>query len=161
MGDVMPRLGQPGRRSPATQPPRRSARRCVPRCAGRRREAGPWSSRRSGCSLQRSAVDLSRPAWTSERTRHVHPAVLGGSPCLERLNRSAGDWAPDVRGLRPGMPWQDVLAVMNSRLPDSRCRTLQRLVRATRAYVTEELLPRRRSWSRRPHGEWTTACRRC
>ena len=27
---------------------------------------------------------------------------------LERLNRSAGDWAPDVRRLRPEMPWQDV-----------------------------------------------------
>ena len=39
---------------------------------------------------------------------------------LERLNRSAGDWAPDVRRLRPEMPWQDVLAVVNSRLPDSR-----------------------------------------
>ena len=45
---------------------------------------------------------------------------------LERLNRSAGDWAPDVRRLRPEMPWQDVLAVVNSRLQDSRRWTLQR-----------------------------------
>ena len=60
---------------------------------------------------------------------------------LERLNRSAGDWVPDVRRLRPDMPWQDVLAVVNSRLPDSRCWTLQRLVRAARAYVAEGLLP--------------------
>ena len=60
---------------------------------------------------------------------------------LERLNRSAGDWAPDVRRLRPEMPWQDVLAVVNSRLPDSRRWTLQRLVRAARAYVAEGLLP--------------------
>ena len=57
------------------------------------------------------------------------------------LERSAGDWAPDVRRLRPEMPWQDVLAVVNSRLPDSRRSTLQRLVRAARAYVAEGLLP--------------------
>ena len=60
---------------------------------------------------------------------------------LERLNRSAGDWAPDVRRLRPEMPWQDVLAVVNSRLPDSRRWTLQRLVRAAKAFVAEGLLP--------------------
>ena len=60
---------------------------------------------------------------------------------LERLNRSAGDWAPDVRRLRPDMPWQDVLAVVNSRLPESRRWTLQRLVRAARAFVAEGLLP--------------------
>ena len=39
------------------------------------------------------------------------------------------------------MPWQDVLAVVNSRLPDSRRWTQQRLVRAARAYVAEGLLP--------------------
>ena len=33
------------------------------------------------------------------------------------------------------------MAVVNSRLPDSRCWTLQRLVRAARAYVAEGLLP--------------------
>ena len=60
---------------------------------------------------------------------------------LERLNRSAGDWAPDLRRLRPKMPRQDVLAVVNSRLPDSRRWTLQRLVRTARAYVAEGLLP--------------------
>ena len=60
---------------------------------------------------------------------------------LERLNRSAGDWAPDVRRLRPDMPWQDVLAVVNSRLPESRRWTLQRLVRAAKAFVAEGLLP--------------------
>ena len=60
---------------------------------------------------------------------------------LERLNRSVGDWAPDVRRLRPDMPWQDVLAVVNSRLPAARRWTLQRLVRAAKAYVAEGLLP--------------------
>ena len=64
-----------------------------------------------------------------------------GGALLERLNRSAGDWAPDVRRLRPDTPWQDVLAVVNSRLPDSRRWTLQRLVRATRAFVAEGQLP--------------------
>ena len=38
------------------------------------------------------------------------------------------------------MPWQDVLAVVNSRLPDSRRWTLQRLVCAARACVAEGLL---------------------
>ncbi len=39
------------------------------------------------------------------------------------------------------MPWQDVLSVVNSRLPESRRWTLQRLVRAARAYVAEGFLP--------------------
>ena len=39
------------------------------------------------------------------------------------------------------MPWQDVLAVVNARLPGSRRWTLQRLVRAAKAYVAEGLLP--------------------
>ena len=39
------------------------------------------------------------------------------------------------------MPWQDVQEVVNSRLPDSRRWTLQRLVRAARAYAAEGLLP--------------------
>ena len=60
---------------------------------------------------------------------------------LERLSRSDDDWAPDVRRLRPDMPWQDVLAVVNSRLPESRRWTLQRLVRAAKAYVAEGFLP--------------------
>ena len=60
---------------------------------------------------------------------------------LERLARSAGEWVPDVRRLRPDMPWQDVLAVVNSRLPESRRWTLQRLMRAAKAYVAEGFLP--------------------
>ncbi len=60
---------------------------------------------------------------------------------LERLSGSAGDWAPDVRRLRPDMPWQDVLSVVNSRLPESRRWTLQRLVRAAKAHVAEGFLP--------------------
>ena len=60
---------------------------------------------------------------------------------LERLSRGAGDWAPDVRRLRPDMPWQDVLSVVNSRLPESRRWKLQRLVRAAKAYVAEGFLP--------------------
>ena len=60
---------------------------------------------------------------------------------LERLSRSAGEWVPDVRKLRPDMPWQDVLSVVNSRLPESRRWTLQRLMRAAKAYVAEGFLP--------------------
>ncbi len=60
---------------------------------------------------------------------------------LERLARSAGDWVPDVRRLRPDMPWQDVLAIVNSRLPETRRWTLQRLMRAAKAYVAEGFLP--------------------
>ena len=39
------------------------------------------------------------------------------------------------------MPWQDVLSVVNSRLPESRRWTLQRLARAAKAYVAEGFLP--------------------
>jgi DNA invertase Pin-like site-specific DNA recombinase len=60
---------------------------------------------------------------------------------LERLSRNAGVWVPDVRKLRPDMPWQDVLSVVNSRLPESRRWTLQRLMRASKAYVAEGFLP--------------------
>ncbi len=60
---------------------------------------------------------------------------------LERLSRNAGEWVPDVRKLRPDMPWQDVLSVVNSRLPESRRWTLQRLMRAAKAYVSEGFLP--------------------
>ena len=60
---------------------------------------------------------------------------------LERLSRNAGEWVPDVRKLRPDMPWQDVLSVVNSRLPESRRWTLQRLMRAAKAYVAEGFLP--------------------
>jgi DNA invertase Pin-like site-specific DNA recombinase len=57
---------------------------------------------------------------------------------LERLGESAQDWVPEVRRLRPHLPWADVLRVVNAR---SGGWTEARLKRAARAYVAEGLLP--------------------
>ena len=62
---------------------------------------------------------------------------------LERLNRSATEWVPHVRRLRPDMAWEDVLRVVNSHLPPDRTPwSLQRLMRAVKAYVTNGFLPK-------------------
>ena len=76
---------------------------------------------------------------------------------LERLSRSAGDWAPDVRRLRPDMPWQDVLSVVNSRLPESRRWTLQRLV--TPRPMSPKGCCQNPPWNGRRDGGRTTAFR--
>ncbi|MFV0334294.1 MAG: recombinase family protein [Tropicimonas sp.] len=60
---------------------------------------------------------------------------------MERLNDTATDWVPHVRRLRPDMPWEDVLRVINAPLPDARRWTQGRLLRATRAYVRDGFLP--------------------
>ena len=36
---------------------------------------------------------------------------------MERLNRTAQDWVPHVRRLRPDMAWEDVLRVVNGPCP--------------------------------------------
>ena len=87
---------------------------------------------------------------SGDRAMHFRLRLARREAHLERLSRSAGDWAPDVRRLRPDMPWQDVLSVVNSRLPESRRRTLQRLVRAAKAYVAEGFL--RETVLERPSG---------
>lgn len=58
-----------------------------------------------------------------------------------RISDCAPEWVPLVRRLRPDMPWQDVVRVINSRLPPGRpAWTVERLTRATRRYVRDGLL---------------------
>ena len=60
---------------------------------------------------------------------------------MERLNRTASDWVPHVRRLRPAMAWDDVLRVINAPLPAARRWSHGRLLRAVRAYVRDGFLP--------------------
>jgi len=61
---------------------------------------------------------------------------------FQKLNDSAEQWVPEVRRLRPDMPWEDVLRVVNSGLPkESQPWTQARLIRATNTFVKEGLLP--------------------
>lgn len=60
---------------------------------------------------------------------------------LERLNASAPDWVPLVRRLRPGMPWEDLVRVINARQGrDKQPWTQERLIRAVKHYVREGFL---------------------
>jgi len=60
---------------------------------------------------------------------------------MERLNQTAQDWVPHVRRLRPDMPWEDVLRLINAPLPPDRHWTQSRLLRAANAYVRDGFLP--------------------
>jgi len=61
---------------------------------------------------------------------------------FEKLTRSAEQWVPEVRRLRPLLTWEAVTRIVNQRLPEGAERwTRDRLVRAARAYVRDGLLP--------------------
>jgi len=60
---------------------------------------------------------------------------------MERLNETAQDWVPHVRRLRPDMPWEDVLRIVNAPLPEAQRWTQARLLRAVNAYVRDGFLP--------------------
>ena len=60
---------------------------------------------------------------------------------MERLARRAQEWVPHVRRMRPHMPWEDVVRIINAPLPRERRWTQARLVRATRAYIRDGFLP--------------------
>jgi DNA invertase Pin-like site-specific DNA recombinase len=61
---------------------------------------------------------------------------------FQKLNASAEQWVPEVRRLRPDMPWEDVLRVVNSGLPKASLPWTQaRLIRATKTFVKEGQLP--------------------
>jgi len=61
---------------------------------------------------------------------------------FEKLGASAPHWVPLVRRLRPQMPWEDVLRLVNAQLPaDEKPWRVERLIRAVRAYVRDGLLP--------------------
>lgn len=62
---------------------------------------------------------------------------------FDKLTASATQWVPIVRQLRPHTAWEDVVKVINARLPAAEPRwTIDRLTRAVRAYVRDGLLPR-------------------
>ena len=60
---------------------------------------------------------------------------------LARLNKTAQDWVPHVRRLRPDMAWEDVLRIVNAPLPPPRHWSQPRLLRAVRAYIANGFLP--------------------
>ncbi len=61
---------------------------------------------------------------------------------FQNLNATAEQWVPEVRRLRPDMPWEDVVKVVNSGLPrDAKAWTQPRLIRAANTFVREGLLP--------------------
>lgn len=61
---------------------------------------------------------------------------------LDRLNDTAEEWVPLVRRHRPDMPWEDLVRLINARLPQGRdAWSLTRLRRAVGAYVAEGMLP--------------------
>lgn len=60
---------------------------------------------------------------------------------MERLNETAQDWVPQVRRLRPGSAWEDVVRIVNGPLPHERQWTQSRLLRAVNAYVRDGFLP--------------------
>lgn len=59
---------------------------------------------------------------------------------VQRLSETAQEWVPLVRRLRPEMPWEDVLRIVNAPLPSDRRWTMSRLLRAVRAYVDDGFL---------------------
>ncbi|MCO6363719.1 recombinase family protein, partial [Paracoccus sp. 08] len=60
---------------------------------------------------------------------------------MERVAKTAADWVPHVRRLRPHMAWEDILRIINASLPPNRQWTQPRLLRAVRAYVRDGFLP--------------------
>ncbi|RJE78598.1 recombinase family protein [Paracoccus sp. JM45] len=60
---------------------------------------------------------------------------------MQRLEGSATDWVPQVRRLRPRMPWEDVVRIINAPLPPDRHWSQARLLRAVRAYIRDGFLP--------------------
>ena len=61
-----------------------------------------------------------------------------------RLNATAEEWVPQVRRLRPDMPWEDLVHVINSQLPPGRPDwTVERLTRAVKRNVCDGLLESR------------------
>jgi len=60
---------------------------------------------------------------------------------MERLGETAQEWVPQVRRLRPDMPWEDVVRIINGPLPQARRWTQSRLLRAVNTYVRGGFLP--------------------
>lgn len=102
-------------------------------------------------ALIRERTKAGLAAARAEGRRGGNPGLLAGDPVMRRrlkaarraafldaLGETAQDWVPEVRRLRPHLPWADVLRVVNAR---SGGWTEARLKRAAKAYVAEGLLP--------------------
>lgn len=100
-----------------------------------RTKAGLASARKSGRVGGNPGLRARDPA----ALRKVRLARQDGY--MERLAETAPDWVPHVRRLRPDMAWEDVLRIVNAPLPEARRWTQSRLLRATKAYVLDGLLP--------------------
>lgn len=61
---------------------------------------------------------------------------------LLELTRTAEEWLPTVRRLRPARSWAAVTRAVNAKLPPGRHWTAERLRRAVRAFVEEGLAER-------------------
>ncbi|GAD56423.1 LOW QUALITY PROTEIN: site-specific recombinases, DNA invertase Pin homologs [Limimaricola cinnabarinus LL-001] len=59
-----------------------------------------------------------------------------------KLNDAAQHWLPAVRQFRPRLPWEDVVRIINSRHPQAKPWTVERLRRAAGRFVKDELLDR-------------------
>ena len=61
---------------------------------------------------------------------------------FNQLTACATEWVSQVRRLRPDMPWEDVVRVINAALLQGRVPwTKERLIRATKRFVRDGLLP--------------------
>lgn len=87
-----------------------------------------------------AAASAATPARDPAALRKVRLARQDGY--LARLGETAQDWVPLVRRLRPVMPWEDVLRLVNAPLPPDRRWTQPRLIRAVRAYVRDGFMPK-------------------
>ena len=60
---------------------------------------------------------------------------------FNQLNATAGEWVPQVRRLRPDIPWEDLVHVINGQLPLGRPDwTVERLICAVKRYIRDGLL---------------------
>ena len=63
---------------------------------------------------------------------------------FNQLNMTAEEWVPQVRRLRPDMPWEDLVRGIHGQLPRGRPDwTVERLTRAVKRYVLDGLLETR------------------
>jgi len=61
---------------------------------------------------------------------------------FDKLNGEAQHWLPAVRQFRPRLPWEDVVRIINSRHPQAKPWTVERLRRAAGRFVKDGLLDR-------------------
>ena len=71
-------------------------------------------------------------------------AAARDETCFNHLNATAEEWMPQVCRLRPDMPWEDLVRIINGQLPRGRPDwTVERLTRAVKRYIRDGLLESR------------------